>query len=467
MKTNQKIKHSTRLGDYCLKVFLGMAFMLLWQVSELKAQEAEKDASMTLEQCIEYALQHNNNMKNAQIDIATSEATVGEVKSAGLPQINGQFQYTYNYKIQTQLFPATNFDPMAPADEVVSFQFGLPYNGTAGVTLNQLLFDGTYFLGLKAAETYTSLAKEAVKVTEMEIKAGVTKIYYGVLVAKERQKIIQQNLERISSLLKETKVLYENGFVEELDVDRLEVNYNNLNNEKIRLDRFVESNMNLLKFQMGMPVGDELDITTTMAQIQLDAKTLAEETVDYSLRPEFGVYQIQKELDMMDERRYRLGYYPTVNLFATYGYNGGAQQNSDLFKFNDNNWFPNGTIGLTLNVPIFDGMRKKYQLQQAQLRLQKTELSIAQLKKTIDYERKNALINLNNSITTLESQSKNMELAKKVIDKAQIKYKEGVGSSTEVINAETDLLSAQNNYFSALYDALVARVDYQRAMGTL
>lgn len=263
-------------------------FLLVLPFGFAQAQDDASSNQMTLEQCIEYALKTNANMINAQIDIKTAEATVGEVRAQGLPQLNGQFQYTYNYRIQTQLFPASNFDQNAGDDEIVNFQFGLPYNGTAGVTLNQLLFDGTYFLGLRAAETYTDLSKKAIKVTEAEVKANISKVYYGVLVTKERQKIIGENVKRIEALLKETKILYENGFVEELDVTKLEVTYNNLKNEQTRLDRFVENNLNLLKFQMGMPVQEELNLTATIAQVQMNMTALEEETVDYAARPEFS-----------------------------------------------------------------------------------------------------------------------------------------------------------------------------------
>jgi outer membrane protein TolC len=448
--------------------FIGMSVCFLF--TQAKAQDSTS-TQMTLEQCIEYALKTNVNMINARLEVENAKATVGEVKSMGLPQVTGNIQTTWNYKVPVSLLPASiipaaDRPPGITASDFVPVEFSPKYQGSAGVNVNQLLFDGTYFLGLKAADTYTQLSVKAVDVTKSEVIAGITKIYYGVLVMKERQGIIGGNIKRISELLRETKIMYDNGVVEELDVDKLQVTYNNLENEQIRLNRFVESNLNLLKYQMGMPVQEELKLVATLADVTMNTSILETESVDYSLRPEYAVYQVQREIDLLDEKRYKVGYYPTVNLFGTAGYNMGSPE-FDFFKFNDETWFRNGAVGLQVNIPIFDGFRKKYQIQQAKLKLQKTDLSIIHLKKTIDWERKDALINLNNSITTLESQSKNMELAKKVVDKAQIKYKEGVGSSMEINNAETDLLNAQNNYFSALYDALIAKVSYDKALGKL
>ncbi len=364
------------------------------------------------------------------------------------------------------IIPADQRPPGITGDDFVPVEFAPKYQGNAGVNLNQLLFDGTYFLGLKAADTYTELSVKAIDVAKSEVVAGITKIYYGVLVMKERQGIIGENIKRISELLRETKAMYDNGFVEELDVDKLQVTYNNLENEQIRLNRFVESNLNLLKYQMGMPVYEDLTLVATLTDVTMNTSILESESIDYSLRPEYAVYQVQREIDVLDEKRYKVGYYPTINLFGSAGYNMGSPE-FDFFKFNDDTWFRNGAVGLQINVPIFDGFRKKYQIQQARIKLQRTDLSIVHLKKTIDWERKDALINLNNAISTLESQSENMELAKKVVDKSQIKYKEGVGSSMEINNAETDLLNAQNNYFSALYDALIAKVNYDKALGKL
>ncbi|MGB0525251.1 MAG: TolC family protein [Flammeovirgaceae bacterium] len=450
------------------KVYYAFSFFISLVLAsvELQAQDAEEIQRMSLAECIEYAFKSNASMIDANIDTKIAEATVGEVRAAGLPQINGQIEYTNNYVIQTQFFPATNFDPNASDDDVVAFKFGLPHTGLAALSLEQLVFDGTYFLGLKAADVYTNLSKKAAEVTKAEVALNVTKSYYGVLVTKERLALLDKNIERIKQLLDETKALYDNGFVEELDVDKLTVTHNNLVSERQRLERFSINSLNMLKFTMGMSVVEKIALSDELVTIQMDNQLIEEEGFDYGQRPEYAVYQVQRELDMLDEKRYRMGYYPTLSFFANYGYNG-ASNTFDLYKLNGNNWNNYGGLGLSLRVPIFDGLRKKYQIQQAQLRLQKTEFGIKQLEKTIDWERITAANTLSNSISTLKAQSENIDLAKKIASKTKIKYKEGVGSSLEVIQAETDLLDAQNSYFSALYDALIAKADYDKAVGKL
>lgn len=450
---------------------LAFALCLVAISAKLQAQDTKEDAvqQMSLKECIEYAFKTNSSMIDAQIDIKTAEATVGEVRAQGLPQVNGSFQLTNNYQIPTSFIPAElarAFDPTIPADvKSVPAQFGIQHTGYAGLNLSQLVFDGTYFLGLKAADTYTELSKKAIDVTKSTVALNVTKSYYGVLVTQEQYALLSKNIERVESLLNETKALYKNGFVEELDVDKLEVTHNNLVSERQRLERLITNSINLLKFQMGMPVADELVLTDEIVTLQM-ANQLLDENFDYKERPEYSVYEVQRELDMLNVKRFKVGYYPTVNFTANYGYTGGSSK-FDLLRFSGDNWFAQGALGVTVSVPIFDGFRKKYQIEQAKLGLMKTELGMKQLEKSIDFERTNAINTLNNSISTLQTQSKNIELAKKIASKTKIKYKEGVGSSLEVNQAETDLLNAQNQYYAALYSALIAKADYDKAVGKI
>ena len=429
----------------------------------------EKNNKMTLDECIEYAFKNNASMIDAKIDIELAKSTVGEVRAQGLPQVNGTFQITDNYKIPTSFIPAdivrSDDNPIPPDVEFVPVQFSTQYTGYAGLNMTQLIFDGTYFLGLKAADTYTELSKAAVGVSKADIALNVTKSYYGVLVIREQLKLLDKNIERVGQLLTETKELYANGFVEELDVDKLSVTYNNLESEKQRLERLEGNSLSFLKFQMGMPVVEELQLEDELVAIQMDNQ-LFEESFDYKQRPEYGVYEVQRELDLLNVKQYKVGYYPTVNFNANYGFGAGSNK-FNLLRFSNDNWFGQGSLGISVNIPVFDGLRKKYQIEQAKLSLQKTENNITNLKKTIDWERQTALNTLSNSISTLETQSKNIELAKKIAGKTKIKYKEGVGSSLEVIQAETDLLDAQNSYFSALYDALIAKADYDKAVGKI
>lgn len=453
--------------------YLWLLLVVLWGVPKVSAQnEMTSPENFDLKACVEYALQHHPSIASAKLDARIAEGVVGETRSIGLPQVNGELSILDNYQIQTQFLPAVFFaeDPInnpPPADAPpVGVQFGTQFNGDFNVQLSQLIFDGTYFLGLKAADVYSDLARRAIKVSEADVAETVTKAYYGVLVARERQRILSLSTERVGQLLKETKAFYENGLVEELDVDRLEVTYTNLETDLQRLKRFEQTSLLILKYQMGMDVDNEITLTQTLAEAQLQDQIIDKEGFTPADRPEYSVLQVQKELNMLDVKRYKVGYLPSLAGFFSVGFNSGTNT-FQQYKLNDDTWFRYGRLGFSLSIPIFDGFKKKYQIQQAELELEKTRIQENMLLNTFKLEQQTSLNSLESNINTLESQAKNRKLAEKVVSKTKIKYKEGVGSSLEVIEAENDLNTALNNYYSALYDALLAKVEYDRSLGKL
>jgi outer membrane protein TolC len=420
----------------------------------------------SLEACIAYAHKNSVAVQNAYLDTRIARHRVKETWAMGLPQINGSGEFNYNYKIQQVILPPEFAfgDPGAPPPESpIAVPFGVALTSTAAVTARQLLFDGTFFLGLKAADVYEELSRKSFELSKIDVASNVTKAYYGVLVAKERQKLIAQNLTRLELLLNETRAMYQNGFAEKIDVDRIEVNYNNIKSEKVRIDRSVSTTVNVLKFQMGMPIHEELVLSDRLSDVMTSSLLPnLDEKADYGQRKEFSILETQRELDLLNVRQYRVGYYPNAYLINRVGLNSGGNALSDLSR-----WFSFGLVGLQLEIPIFDGMRKKHQIEQAKLQVQRTENDQVQLKRSIDLEVSQAIDNLENSIESLKIAQRNMELAAEIFRVARIKYQEGVGSTLEVSDAETSYKEAETNYYTALYDALIYRVDYQKAIGEL
>jgi outer membrane protein TolC len=425
---------------------------------------------MTLQACLDYALQHHPSMKEAQLDVQSAEAVVGEVRAIGLPQVNGKLQLLDNYKIQTQFLPAVFFaedpinNPPPPDAAPIPVQFGTQFMGDAGISISQLVFDGTYFLGLKAADTYTELAREAVALKEADVLANVSKAYYSLLVVRERLEVLRKTHARLADLLRETKAMNENGFVEELDVDRLQVSYNNMANDIARLEKMEASSLALLKFNMGMSVSEPLEVEGDLETLQV--QPLEQASFQASDRPEYGVMEVQRKLDLMNIRRYQLGYYPSVVAFFNAGFNSGSNT-FEQYKLNGDTWFRYGTLGVQVNIPIFDGLQKKYQIKQAKIDLERTELTMRTLENAFRLEQETSYQSLSANMGTLDAQSANLALANKVVEKTRVKYQAGVGSSLEVIAAETDLAMALGSYYSALYEALMAKVEYDKSLGKL
>ncbi len=424
--------------------------------------------NFTLKQCIEYALNHTVSVKNALVDVETAKAQVGLVRADGLPQINASAAMTANFKPQVALFPAQFQDPDAPLGTFVPITFQPAFSGNYGVGVSQLLFDGTFFLGLKAASVYQELSQKGLTRSKIEVAAAVSKAYYGAVVGAERLALIDNNYQRVEVLLRETRALNQQGFVEKIDVDRLEVTFNNLKIEKQKLERLVALSKVLLKFQMGLREEDEINISENIQNLQLaqtawEAKT---DNFDPMQRIEYSALETQRELDRMNIRRNKLEYLPKLNLTFAYSGIAGRPALGDMFQFGQY-WYSFGNVGLSLQVPIFDGLRKKYIGEQRRLALIKTENNMQDLRRGISIEVKQAILTLQNAVDNMVIQQKNRELAAEVARVTKIKYKEGVGSNIEVVTAENELKTTETNYYNALYEALVAKVDLDKAQGKL
>lgn len=427
---------------------------------------ARAQTPYTLESAVDYAIKNNLNIKNTQLDARSAEARIGEIRAAGLPQITVQAGINYNAIIQRVFLPAQFADPNAPADAPpIAAQFGVKYSGNVGATLNQLIFSGSYLVGLRAAATYRELAQKNVTQSKINVAEAVTKAYYSAQVAVERAKVLDLNIERLDTLMRDTRATYESGFVEKIDVDRLEVQLNNLKTERQNVQNLIELSYTLLKFQMGMPLTDQILLTDIVNEESVNnLPALASSAVDYNNRIEYSLLNTQGKLAELDIRRIRAGYLPTLSGVATYGHNNGRNGFGDLFS---SRWFNNSVLGLNIQIPIFDGLTKKYQLQQAQFTSDKVEVGRDLLTQSIDLQVQQSNITLTNSLQTLGTQQRNVELAKEVVRVTKIKYQEGVGTNIEVINAESSLKEAQTNYFAALYDVLISKVDLSKARGEL
>ncbi|OJV18374.1 MAG: transporter [Dyadobacter sp. 50-39] len=421
----------------------------------------------SLKEAVDYAIKHNLNVKNAQLDAISAEARIGEIRAAGLPQVTGAVSLTNNIIIPRFFLPAKTFDPSAPDDAPPSaVKFGIPWQGSASANLNQLIFNGSYFIGLKAAATYRELAQKSTTSSKVTVAEAVTKAYYSAQVAEERAKLLDLNIARVDSSMRETKALNASGFVELLDVNRLEVQINNLQTERQKVQNLIELSYALLKFQMGMPANEPIKLTddinaVNVAELRSESEGL---DVSYEKRIEYSLLNTQEKLAMLDLRNVRSGYLPSLSASLGYGYNAGMDKFSQLFS---NPWFNNMVLTVNLNIPIFDGFTKKYQINQKKIAIDKVKNNQNLLKQSIDLENNQAGINIKNAFATLETQKRNLTLAEEIVRVTKIKYKEGVGSNIEVVNAESSLKEAQTNYFTALYDLMIAKVDLSKAKGEL
>ncbi len=430
-------------------------------------QEGSK-SYFSLDECLTFALEHNENIIIANLEIEAARAKTGEYISTGLPQIDASAAVNRNFILRRTWVDGSNFDPSVPEGTLIQLEFGTPYDAEYGVGLTQMIFNGSYFVGLKASKTYQELSKKDHIKSKIDVVESVTKAYYSVLVNEMLLETVNSNYTRLDSLLKETTIMYDNGFVELLELNRLQVEFNNIQTQKVNSERAVEISKELLKFQMGMPVEFDLEISQTLSDLDFNLQEELDMKHSFQRRIEYSRLETSRQLAELDMRNNRAQYLPKIDLVASWGMNAGVKDFGTLGEFGNNRvWTDYQITGLTLNLPIFDGLYKSKKVQQNKIQLKQLEYQRMMLENSIQMEVTQYRKTLQNNLDQLESQEKNMDLAQSVYNQAKIKYQEGVGSNLEIIDADNSYKQAQSNYFNALYDALISHVDYQKALGIL
>ncbi len=437
------------------KLCLGL---LMLSVNYASAQTQHK---FSLQQAVDYATTNNVQVKNALLNVQMQQQNNKIITSAAFPTIDANVGTTYYIDIPVSLIPGEIFGQ--PQGTYLPVQFGTKYNTTASIQLRQLLFDGQVFVGLQARDASMQFQKKAAEVTEENIKANVQKIYYQLVVAKKQIELLDANISRLKKLQHDVNEIYKNGFAEKLDVDKLEVSLNNLKTEKQKVLNTISIGYVGLKTLMGMPIADELILTDAISETEIK-KDILVDSVNFNDRKEYQYLNLAKTLNQYNIKRYQLSYLPTISFNANYSKQ--ALRNKYTF-FEQGDWFTSSFVGLNINLPIFSGFSKDSKLRLARLDLQQTNNNIENLKITINAETEQAKLKFISSLETIDIQKRNMTLAEKVYEQTKKKYEAGLGSNTEITAAETELKAAQTNYIAALYDAIIAKVDYQKAIGKL
>jgi outer membrane protein len=465
-------------------LFLGCFLVVSFLNAQTTPPGNETNYSFSLQQAIEYALKNDANVKNAAIDEDIARKKVLETTGLGLPQVNANVDVKDFIKIPTTVAPAGVFAPGVGDGKYMALSFGTKYQGTAGLEASQLLFSGEYLVGLQASKVFVNLSTKALERTKNETAVTVSKAYYGVLINQKRIELINANIDRVQTAMNGAQGLYSYGFAEKLDYDRLVVAYNNLTIEKEKAERAVALTLYLLKFQMGMDVNANLILTDKIEDVKLDISAENAEKFDYEKRPDFQLAQAQVKISKLDLKRNRFAYLPSAALYASHGYNGFSRSdnfdllknkvNSDLTATNPNEikdwtyfWYPATIIGARVSIPVFSGFQRHAKAQQAKLNLEKSENMLEMFKKSIDLELASSATMLQNASVSLENQKKNIALAEDIYKAAKLKFEQGVGSNLEMVDAESTLKEAQTNYLGALYDAIIAKIEFDKANGNI
>lgn len=469
------MKYSVKVGAFFLFVLIQMS------------ANGQNVIKLSLDQATKMALNNSIELKNLMVDEQIQLAKNREVTGMTMPQIAASGNLTYYAKLPQFVFPTSDIsvyevlaregvkDGQGNAINIGNASFGTqpislvaPLNYQAGFEVQQLLFQPDVFVALQARRTVMEYAEKNTKVAQEAVKENVEKAYYGVLIAQKQKEVLLQTIERLNLLHQEMGQMYAMGFIEKLDVDKLMVTINNTNTAFNQLNNSIQISEALLKNALVLPQSDSLVLTETLDSKQINADVFVQELqFKYEDRKEIDLLNTAKQLQMLEMKRQKLSYAPTLAAFYQWQISGQRNKNYDVNGSGP--WFSyqTGLLGLSINQPIFDGLQTKYKIQQAKLTVEKVENTIQQLKQGIDLEKSVSKNMLNNALLNLEVQERNMELAASVFDMTRKKYKEGVGSSIELLQADTELQRANGGYFQALYDAAIAKTSYLKSIGKL
>jgi outer membrane protein len=285
------------------------------------------------------------------------------------------------------------------------------------------------------------------------------------LVSRERMQLLDANVIRIKKLKDDTQAMFDNGFVEKVDLDRIILAYNNLVSERENVSRLLKLGEYLLKYQIGMDIYSQVTLSDSLSDEKISNITVSAEKPDVTKRIEYSLSQTNKNLLALNVKRYKAGYIPSLFAYGALSANA-SRSKFDIFDTGER-WFPTAIIGGTLQWNLFDGLQRERKIRQANLELKKADADLLNTSNALMLETEGGRINLQNALSSLDAQKKNLDLATEVVHISKLKYDQGVGSNLEVVNAETSMKEALTNYYNALYDALVAKVDLDKAMGLI
>jgi outer membrane protein TolC len=448
-----------------MKPYKFLIIVLCLHLLPYQAARAQDTTRMSLAQAIEFAEKNSPALKNALVDVDLSKQTVNQVASIGLPQVTASGSYMQYLQVPGSW--VNNFFPSPGAPDYVFIQFQQPITSQGTLAMNQLIYSGSYLLGLKAAREFINVNQLMVAKTKNDLHVNVAKAYLMALTLKKNINLINSNLSTLDKSLKDVTALQKEGFAEKLDVQRLELAVSNLKVQKEKLEAGVTATLNVLKLQMGMDVNKPLNLTDDLETVDKTIPALTSE-MQIKNRVEFKLLEQSLSLNLMDEKRWKVNRYPSLVGFVQH------QQTTQRPEFNffksnltpNNNWIPSTAFGFSVQATLFDGLKTKANIAEVRLKRAKIQNDIAAFENYAGMEYQNALSTYNNNLQQVITQKQNLELAQEIYTKANIKYKEGVGSSLEILQAETDLKNSQTNYLNALYDLVISKIDLKKATGT-
>lgn len=437
----------------------------IYLMSVLAFSFAQETQSLSLQQAQSYALEHNYDKVSADNDLLIAKKKIWETTGIGLPQVNFEAKLQNFIDIPTSLVPANAFDPNAPADEFAELQFGTDYNNSATISATQLLFDGSYLVGLKASRVYKEYAEKNVAKTEIDVKEEVAQAYYLVLVAEENKKILAEVATTTQKLLDETIKIHEEGLVEEQNVDQLRLTLNDINNSLAEAERQISISKNLLKYQIGYDINGNIELTDNIDQLLefTNPENVMSNEFDFNNHVDYQMIKVNERLMKLNFNKEKFSFAPSLAAFFSH-----SQQNmsNDFDAFSGGKYFPQTVWGVSLQLPIIAGGSRLAKTGQAKIEYQKAQTMSKKVEQGLILQAERSKSEYNSALSIYNNQKEGLALASKINNQSIIKYNEGIISSLELSQTQNQYLETEGKYIKSLLDLFNAKSNLNKALGS-
>ncbi len=441
-----------------LKIVLFWTF--IWSAY---GQTENKKLTFTLQEAIEYALQNNLNAKNANRELEQAKLKKWETTTIGLPQINAGIDYQNNLVIQRSVVPAEFFG--GNPGEFIDVAFGTKHVMIGRATLSQLIFDGSYLVGLQAAKTYLNFYKDMQVKTRQDIKRQIIQDYTNVLLLERSIEILEKNKKTLEKNYFETNQTFKNGLIEEESVEQIQITLSTINNSLNNTQRMLVLSKQILKIQLGLALEDEIQLTDNLDvltqqnyQLELTQRVFdRNNNIDYILAEK---NQEQMRLLLLQEKSKAL---PSLSANVNFGYN--AFSNEFSFLNANQRWLNFSSVNVGLQIPIFSSLGRSSRTQQAKINFERAKEELTNLGKLLDLKFQQAKSDYQFSLEDLATNQSNLKLAERIEQKQQIKFKEGLSTSFEFTEAQRQLYSAQQLYLQSMINVINKKAALDNLLG--
>jgi outer membrane protein len=417
--------------------------------------------NLSFKEAQDYAISNNKMVLAAKSDVMASKAAIWEAISSALPEVSASGSFTDNLKLMTTLLPGEFFGQ--PAGTKIPVTFGSQFNSSASVQASLLLFNAPLYIGIETTKLAQKMSEENLAKTELDTKESVGTAYYLILVSEKSLEILEGNIANLNETLKSTRAMFSAGMAEATDVDQMVSNVSMVENSRSSLQRAIELNYNLLRFQLGVEPGTKITLTENLESLtgQIDVEALLSQQFDHTRNVNYKLIASQELMSSLALKSQKASVLPTLAGFYNYGTNGMGDKVSDL------QWFQNSMAGLQMSVPIFASGQRNAKIKKAQFNYEKAKTTKEMVTEQLLLEEKQLRYNLVNANLQYKSQRDNVDVSKRVYSSMENKFKQGMASSLELTQANSLYLQAENNYVSALMNLFQTKLALDKLLNNM